>query len=232
MEDPLDLRSQFQSGSEKNQLQLIPKLVSMGAPGWEVLMEFLQPCQSRSVNLAMGKAYQALSQVNTAETQAFLQAYFSRGLLSLESERNIDYLPLERSLRQLNFQRADVLTLEKLCELAGPAAIKRKWLYFTEVDNFPSVDLQTIDRLWWLHSEGKFGFMVQRKIWLSLGKDFTKLWPRIGWKSGKNWTRYPNEFTWNLSAPQGHLPTSNQLRGAKVITSLFSHQVWSEGNSK
>ena len=128
------------------------------------------------------------------------------------------------------FQEADIITLQKLCELAGEAAIKRKWLYFTEVENFPILDLRTINQLWLIHSEGKFGFSLQRQIWLSLGRDFTKLWPKIGWRIGKKWTRYPQEFTWELSAPKGHLPTSNQLRGAKVITALFSHPVWSMDN--
>ena len=226
MEEIQDLRSQFQSGSEKNQLQLIPKLMDIGEEGWEILMEFLLNSQSSPVNLTMGKAYQTLCQVNTAKTEEFLQTNFPYGVVSLQSQKNIDYLPLQRSLSKLDFEGSDVLTLALLCELAGSAAIARKWLYFTEVDNFPSMDLETIDRLWWFYSEGKFGFSVQRKIWLSLGKDFTKLWSKIGWKSGKNWTRYPNEFIWNLSAPQGHLPTSNQLRGSQVIQSLFCHPVW------
>lgn len=147
-------------------------------------------------------------------------------IVLLKSERNIDYTPLETLLKAQDFQAADRMTLEKLCELAGVEAIQRKWLYFTEVENFPVTDLQTIDRLWWNYSEGKFGFSVQREIWLSLGKNWEKLWPKIGWKTGNNWTRYPNEFTWDLSAPKGHLPLSNQLRGVRVMASLLSHPAW------
>jgi hypothetical protein len=80
--------------------------------------------------------------------------------------------------------------------------------------------------LWLLHSEGKFGFSVQREIWLTVGKNWEKLWSKIGWKNGNAWTRYPNEFTWNLTAPKGHLPLSNQLRGVRVISSLLSHPAW------
>ncbi|PLZ94121.1 hypothetical protein CI594_16205, partial [Fischerella thermalis CCMEE 5196] len=43
---------------------------------------------------------------------------------------------------------------------------------------------------------------------------------------GNNWTRYPQEFTWDLSAPKGHLPLSNQLRGVRVIASIFAHPAW------
>lgn len=147
-------------------------------------------------------------------------------IVLLKSERNIDYSPLETLLKAQDFQAADKMTLEKLCELAGVEATQRGWLYFTEVENFPVSDLQTIDRLWRNYSEGKFGFSVQREIWLSLGKNWEKLWPKIGWKTGNNWTRYPNEFTWTLSAPKGHLPLSNQLRGVRVMASLLSHPAW------
>ena len=149
------------------------------------------------------------------------------GIVLLNSERNIDYTQLLELLKGQDFQQADRMTLEKLCELAGVEAVQRKWLYFTEVENFPLADLQTIDRLWLTHSQGKFGFSVQREIWLSLGKNWEKLWPKIGWKTGNNWTRYPNEFTWDLTAPRGHLPLTNQLRGVRVMASLLSHPAWS-----
>ena len=222
-----DLQAQFQSASPKNQLKLIPQLVSVGDPGLTVLMDFLRSHQSQTANVVMGKAYIALYQANTPQTQTFLQTHFPTGILPLTSAKAIDYHPLQQALAQQDFQQADSLTRQKLWELAGEAAIERKWVYFTEVDQFPSTDLKTIDQLWFLYSEGQFGFSVQRKIWLSLGKDFNKLWPKIGWKAGNNWTQYPNAFTWNLSAPTGHLPLSNQLRGVRVIASLFAHPVWS-----
>jgi hypothetical protein len=224
------LASQFPSESEKNQLQLIPQLASAGESGLTVLMDFLQSHQSSPVNLVVGKAYQALYQANTPATEDFLQTYFPTGVIPLKSERNIDYQPLQRLLSQGDFQGADTLTRQKLRELAGEAAIKRKWLYFTEVEQFPSLDLHTLNSLWWVHSEGKFGFSVQRRLWLSVGKDFSKLWTKISWKKGNNWTQYPQEFIWDLSAPAGHLPLLNQLRGVRVAASLFSHPVWSEYN--
>ena len=227
MEVTEDLHSQFASASEKNQLKLISQLAS-DREGLTVLMEFLQSHQSQAANPVIGKIYQTLYQTNNNEIQVFLQDYLPQGVVPLKSERNIDYSPIQLALVRQDFQTADLLTLQKLCELAGEAAAQRKWLYFTEVAQFPHLDLQTIDRLWLVYSEGKFGYSVQRKLWLSLGRDFSKLWLKIGWKKENNWTRYPEEFIWNLTAPMGHLPTSNQLRGAKVITSLFSHPVWTQ----
>jgi hypothetical protein len=144
----------------------------------------------------------------------------------LRSQRGIDYIPVQQSLIQQDFQAADELTLQKLCELAGSAAIQRKWLYFSEVESFPNPDLQTLNDLWLHYSDGKFGFSVQREIWLSVGRNWDKLWPKIGWKDGNAWTRYPQEFTWGLSAPRGHLPLTNQLRGVRVMASLLNHPAW------
>lgn len=224
--DLTDLRFKFGSMAEKAQLQIIPTLVSAGNAGLEILMEFLLDRKSFPANVVVGKAYQALLAANTSASAEFLQTHFPTGVVPLRSEQAIDYFPLQQLLAKPDYQAADRLTLQKLCELAGPLAIQRKWLYFTEVDNFPVADLQTINNLWFVYSEGMFGFSVQREIWLAVGKNWEKFWPKIGWKSGNNWTRYPNEFIWDLSAPRGHLPLSNQLRGVRVIASLLSHPAW------
>ena len=146
--------------------------------------------------------------------------------MSLLSDVGIDYTTLQKLLAEQNFQAADKLTLQKLCELAGPSAIQRKWVYFTEVQQFPVQDLQTINQLWLTYSDNKFGYSVQREIWLGVGKNWDKFWSKIGWKNGNIWTRYPQEFCWDLSAPKGHLPLSNQLRGVRVIASLLTHPSW------
>ncbi len=228
MQNINDLSSQLRSESEKNQLKLIPKLIQIGDSGWETLMDWMYSLRETPANLAIGKAYQAIYQANTPQTKEFLQINFPQGIVPLKSECNIDYQPLQVALAQQDFQQADALTLQKMCEVAGKTAIDRKWIYFTEIDKFPITDFQTIDTLWKVHSEGKFGFSVQRKIWLSLGKDYTKLWEKIDWKNGNTWTRYPNGFTWNLTAPKGHLPLSNQLRGVRVIDAIFAHPAWNK----
>ena len=221
-----DFRS-LTSASAKDQLRLIDELSAAGRDGFDALQAFLlEQRDSGSIDLSAGKAYQALFAANQPETIAFLQTHFPQGIVPLKSDRNVDYLPLQQALARQEFEEADRLTLQKMCELAGASAVQRKWLYFTEVDGFPDVDLQTIDKLWRMHSEGKFGFSVQREIWLSTGKNWDLVWDKIGWRSGNTWTRYPQEFTWNLSAPRGHLPLSNQLRGVRTIAALMAHPAW------
>lgn len=221
-----ELQAKLHHGSETVQLQVIQELAACGDRGLAVLMDFLQKRSQSSASFVSGRIYETLLGANTRDVAAFLQTDFPTGVVPLRSEGKIDYQPLQKLLAQHQFQEADQLTLLKLCELAGPTASRRKWLYFTEVDSLPILDLQTIDQLWWVHSEGKFGFRVQRQLWLGVGKNWERLWPKIGWKSGNNWTRYPQEFTWDLTAPKGHLPLSNQLRGVQVMNALLSHPAW------
>lgn len=211
--------------SEKKQFQAIERIAGGGEPGEDALLQFLQ--QQQTVPTAVGgKAYQALLASERGRQQ--LAARFPQGIVPLLSARAIDYLPLQQALAARQFQAADSLTIQNLCAAAGPATAARKWLYFTEVAGLPSADLQTIDTLWRVHSEGKFGFSVQRQLWLSLGQDYERLWSAIGWKSGNRWTRYPGEFTWSLDAPLGHLPLSNQLRGVRSFASLLAHPAWQQ----
>jgi GUN4-like/ARM-like repeat domain, GUN4-N terminal len=228
-----DLRSKLRSGPEKVQLPLIDQLAATGEAGIDLLIGFLteqrfsNPAdQPRNPSAAVAKTYQTLVNLATPKTQEFLQTQFPTGIVPLRTQQGVDYRSLQALLAQQDFQAADKLTLQKLCELASEAAIQRNWVYFTEIDNLPVTDLQTLDALWLAHSEGKFGFSVQRDIWLSCGQNWDKLWPKIGWKTGNNWTRYPIQFTWSLEAPRGHLPLSNQLRGVRAFAALLAHRAW------
>ncbi|HAN74049.1 MAG TPA: hypothetical protein DCQ63_06985 [Planktothrix sp. UBA8402] len=225
-----ELRSGLFAASEKAQFQLLQTLTQGGETVWEVLMEFLLKQQSHPPSLINGKVYQILyTAIPTSEKVSnFLQTNFPTGIIPLKSDIGIDYIPLQKLLAQQDFFEADKFSVQKLCELAGSSAAQRKWLYFSEIERFPITDLQTIDTLWRIHSEGKFGYSIQRELWLGVNKNWDKLWPKIGWRTDRNWTRYPQGFTWDLTAPKGHLPLSNQLRGVRVIEALLSHKAWSQ----
>lgn len=214
------------TGKPKAQLEAIAALVEQGDRGEDALLDVLLEWQDEPVTPIAGKLYQILLQSERSAIQSQLLAHFPEGLVELTSEAGIDYEPIQTLLAQQDYEAADRVTLQKLCELAGPAAVKRKWIYFTEVGQFPVTDLQTIDCLWQVYSEGKFGFSVQRNLWLGVKRDWDKLWPKIDWKTGNQWTRYPTGFTWDLTAPPGHLPLSNQLRGVRVMAELLNHPAW------
>jgi hypothetical protein len=224
--DITDLESQLTTGSEKMQLLVMVQLQAAGAAGCQILQQFLLSRRQDAATFIDGRCYELLLEAQSDATQVFLQEHFPTGVVSLNSDAGADYLPLQRLLARHQFEAADRLTLQKLCELEGPAAVKRNWIYFTQIEQFPISDLQTIDRLWRVHSEGKFGFSVQRQLWLTVGRNWESLWSKIDWRSGRDWTRYPDGFTWDLSAPKGHLPLSNQLRGVQVMNALLNHPAW------
>nr|YP_009297294.1 hypothetical protein Psor_162 [Porphyridium sordidum]AOM66637.1 hypothetical protein Psor_162 [Porphyridium sordidum] len=153
---------------------------------------------------------------------ALLEAKFKEGLLILQSESNVNYQDLQNLLINKEFLEADLLTQKKLREVTRLQS--REWLYFTDIKKIPSMDLEIIDRLWRIHSLDNFGFSIQKKIWLSVNKDWKQLWSKIGWEVNNQPLRYPNEFTWDINAPKGHLPLFNQLRGVHVLSEIFNHK--------
>jgi GUN4-like/ARM-like repeat domain, GUN4-N terminal len=222
------LKDKLFSGKEATQLPAIAELATLGEEGLQIFDEFIQARKAADTDVTWidGKIHQILLQSDQPRAIAIAQIHYPNGVVTLKSEKAIDYQPIQILLAKQDFEEADRVTSKKLCEVAGAGALTRGWLYFTEIKSIPISDLQTINQLWLVYSEGKFGFSVQRKIWLSLSKDWEKFWLKIGWKKDGSFTRYPNEFIWSLDAPRGHLPLSNQLRGNKAMQAIFSHPAW------
>ena len=225
----------------KQQIKAVRELGEIGTlEADRALVAFLEDCgpinpvKDRAVNrvVACGSAYQVLYRATSEAAKSFI-AKHPAGVVTELSDRGVDYDELQKLLVEQDYQAADKLTTEKMCAIAGEDAIKRKWAYFTEVSQFPEADILTIDMLWRAYSEDKFGWSKQRDIWLRLGQNWERLWPQIAWKSPEGaWTRYPTEFDWDLdSAPVGHLPLFNQLRGVRVMNAMLSHPVWSAQES-
>jgi eukaryotic-like serine/threonine-protein kinase len=108
------------------------------------------------------------------------------------------------------WKEADEETARVMLAIAGRE--KERWLDVEHIDNFPCLDLRTIDQLWIKYSDGRFGFFVQKRIYRSLGgtrKYDEKIWKAfgdaVGWRKGGEWLYY-NNITFDPSAPQGHLP--------------------------
>nr|YP_010336535.1 hypothetical protein MW557_pgp153 [Rhodospora sordida]UNJ14941.1 hypothetical protein [Rhodospora sordida] len=211
----------------QKQIELIQEVSNSQPEGLNALVDILYEHRKDSLVFPLdGVIYEKLIHVPNPEIQEFLRVNFSLGIVPLKSEKNIDYTQLQQLLLKKNFLQADILTQQKLCELASINAQTRSWLYFTDILNLPTQDLQTIDNLWRIHSHNRFGFSIQKQIWNTVNKNREKLFHRIQWIVNKDLCRYPQEFTWDLSAPPGHLPLFNQLRGTQVLTFLLSHKAW------
>ncbi len=123
----------------------------------------------------------------------------------LTSERGIDYTRLLNLLKLGKWKEADQQTFTVMFKAAGRE--KEGCLDYTSIENFPCIDLRTIDQLWVEYSNGRFGFTVKKSIWERVGKDYECFGNAIGWRQEKKnveWLNY-NELTLNTSAPIGHL---------------------------
>ena len=99
-------------------------------------------------------------------------------------------------------------------------AVGRKvgdWLRPDEVKTFPTSLLVAIDKLWRQYSDNKFGFSIQKRIYLDLYQssrsqvvpstdekiqESSEFIDRVGWQVDGY-----KDLTFNLdSAPEGHLP--------------------------
>lgn len=180
---------------------------------------------SNTINLLEYSIFNKLKSIQTSKDK--LNKIFPNGIMEFRFYINHKYKELNNMLREQKFQEADKVTQKYLLKLAQRKTInKKQWLYFTEIYLIPGYDLFIIDLLWKVYSNNKFGFSIQRKIWLSYNQNWNIFLEKIGWSQQGNMKRYPNEFIWNMNAPKGHLPLFNQIRGNQVLLSLFKHNTW------
>ena len=114
------------------------------------------------------------------------------------------YQQLEDYLKNGQWRDADNETYRLMITTVG----KEEGQFFSsdELRNFPCEELQAIDSLWVKHSNGKFGFSVQKDIYLNKcggipdGKyhreAFSKFIRMVKW----------NTIKYEISSPEGHLP--------------------------
>lgn len=80
-----------------------------------------------------------------------------------------------------------------------------------DIEQFPCRDLCTIDQLWINHSNGRFGFSVQKRIDNEVGKDYTSFAECVGWRVNGDWLPY-EDYKFELRALQGHFPSAVDTR--------------------
>jgi len=152
----------------------------------------------------------------------------------LASEVGMDYTALRTALAAGDFRAADDETRALLIRLAGPEAVRRNWVYYTDVQFISATDLQTMDGLWRAASGGKFGFSVQKELWVGAQRRWAKFFKAIGWVQGPNniYLKWPKEFVYSRDAPKGHLPLTNALRGTQLFESIMTHPAFERAGAK
>jgi uncharacterized caspase-like protein len=126
----------------------------------------------------------------------------------LSSEQGIDYTRLRDLLKSQNWEIANLETFRVVMTALGRTfkpITDKDLIEREEMLNFPCKDLKTIDDLWVRHSQGRFGFRVQKQIYVECGGQldgkepsqdiWRKFGERVGWRSEKKWVRYNNLIT-------------------------------------
>ncbi len=122
-----------------------------------------------------------------------------------------DFTQLDQCLKNAQWREANAETGDVMQKIMG----KEEEGCLTEDDciNFPHEELKIIDSLWLKYSSCRFGFSVQKKIWLAcrgkLGvydEDIydDKFSKKIGWFF-RPYLGFEPQF-YNIDAPQGHFP--------------------------
>ncbi|KAK6930574.1 GUN4-like [Dillenia turbinata] len=182
-----------------------------------LLFKFITPNTSTTISNSLSITFSVSSTTSTSPSA---------------SQTTISYDVLQQHLSSKNYRLADEETRRLLIVLAGEAAQKRGYVFFSEVQFISEADLKTIDEMWKQHSNKKFGYSVQKRLWEKANKDFTKFFLKVGWMKKLdteveqwNYRSFPTEFMWELTdeTPEGHLPLTNALRGTQLLNSILSH---------
>ncbi|MEO8893676.1 MAG: serine/threonine-protein kinase, partial [Coleofasciculaceae cyanobacterium] len=159
--------------------------------------------------------------------------------ISLASEKEVDYRKLRDLLSAGKWQEADQETRLKMLEVMGQQ--ERGYLDGEDIEKFPCQDFETINQLWLFYSENRFGFSVQKRIWLEEGgktgiydeRVYEKFGDRVGWRQDGNWRLY-SDLTFSSNEVSGHLPLGLSIgwgagainfvgvQGAVEVDCLFS----------
>ena len=217
--DTINLVKKFIASNQRKRRNLINDIESSVESLYIVGEEIIKYVDREGDDWSIGWVLQVLKKYkpNFFENDIYNNWFYTKSAI------DITYDDLQLNLLKQDFEEADRLTSAYLRKLAGKVAENRGYVFYSEVKDMPGEDLVTIDRLWNIYSQGKFGFSNQAKLLKSVGKRYDLLWLKIGWKKDGIWTRYPSSFCWSLKAPEGHMPLVNQLRGVRLMDSILRH---------
>lgn len=178
----------------------------------QIWIRILAATQGRDIEAI--KALQKIAVTRLEKQRSNLQTTPDEDDLS--SEVDVDYSSLRDLLKAQRWGEADLATLGMML-----AAVDRKegWLDEDSIRYFPCTDLQTISRLWAKYSNGRFGFAVQKSIYLNCGgkpdyRHDDSVWEKfanyVGWRTKKSWLHY-EDLNFSNEAPFGHFPVLAHL---------------------
>ena len=141
-------------------------------------------------------------------------------------------IELENLLQEKKWQEADRKTAALMLKLSDRE--QQKWIDVESMNKIDCQHISAIDQLWLKHSDQKFGFSVQKRIWYNiistsnLDQEFGK---QVGWFNGDRWLR-SYDLNYELEeAPKGYFPSvsrpgdlSSGWTGRVLLSSSWSKQ--------
>ncbi|KAF3455671.1 hypothetical protein FNV43_RR00311 [Rhamnella rubrinervis] len=196
---------------------------------------------SSSCFLKPNNSTSSLSHYSLSSTTTPFSFSSTTSLSPSSTSETVSFDTLQIHLSTRNFREADEETRRLLIVLAGDAAQKRGYVFFSEVQFISASDLKAIDSLWRQYSDNRFGYSVQKRIFEKVNKDFTRFFLKVGWMKKLdteieqfNYRSFPSEFMWELNddTPEGHLPLTNALRGTQLLNNILNHPAFMANEKK
>lgn len=114
---------------------------------------------------------------------------------------------LYKSLQKKDFKKANNITKTKLFSITKFLNYKVRFEN-GDSQNIDCNGLVAIDKAWSDHSEGKFGFRIQKQI-LEDGQTWENFSIKVGWKKNGKLIEDRTQLNFDLdTAPNGHLPST------------------------
>ena len=172
-EDTINLVKKFIASNQRKRRNLVNDIELSAESLYKVGEDVIKYVEREGDDWSIGWVLQVLKKYkpNFFEKDIYNNWFFTNSAIDL------NYNDLQLNLLNQDFEEADRLTSAYLRKLAGKVAENRGYVFYSEVKNMPGEDLDTIDRLWKIYSQGKFGFSNQAKILKSVGKRYDLLWP-------------------------------------------------------
>ncbi len=133
--------------------------------------------------------------------------------IPLKSSSGWNYSKLNDFLESGNWKAADEETAKMMLVVAGRTS--EGWLNTDDINKFPCEDLRIIDHLWVKYSNGRFGFSVQKQIYINCGGKpdgnfpgdtiWYKFCDEVGWRVNESFIDVDG-IKYDFGASRGHLP--------------------------
>jgi hypothetical protein len=199
---------------------------------------FIRAALDRGARDLAYTCWQETSKRIDADLQKDLQELnaFQAAAAAVQTSR---YQQLEEYLQNQQWKEADQETYRLMITAVGKE--EGQWFDREDLLNFPCEDLRAIDQLWVKYSQGRFGFSVQKKIYVECGATLDGRYPgegiwnkfgeRVGWRKNGTWQRR-RDLNISLSSPQGIMPLPREggyeligVNGFRIVSSLAQRLV-------